>query len=58
MKLVGEPMVGPSRRAVEWSRTARFKGPLLPSGYDFGYENRVNLCPLVSARIRSPRACI
>jgi len=23
------------------------------SGYDFGYENRVNLCPLMSSRVRS-----
>src|SRR5881296_2963822 len=23
-----------------------------PSGYDFGYENRVNACPLVSAPVR------
>ena len=23
-----------------------------PSGYDFGYENRVKVCPLVSARVR------
>jgi len=37
-------------RMLEPGRWAGLPGP---SGYDPGYENRVNLCPLVSAPVRS-----